>query len=199
VSRQPASASWSSTSGNQVIDRSVSSRFDLRLEFRLSLVKRHASATLKHLSEGRPDLRLDWFWATLVFWRWLTVALRPKSESEAMRPEARAISSYPDQPIPEKVNVEKIETPFQPAAPGAKLFEQHSVVRNSLLLPPSLASLFEVRFANQCSNMVRALTKSKAENSLAIERPHWCMRASAQREDQSGGTNQLPHVQGRIA
>jgi hypothetical protein len=145
----------------------------LRLEFRLRLLKRHASATLKHLSEGRPDLRLDWFWATLVFGRWLTVALRPKSESEAMRPEARAKSRCSDQPIPEKVDMEKIDTPFQPAAPSAKLFEQHSVVRNSLLLPERLASLFEVRFPNQCFDIVRALAKSKAENSFAIEWPHW--------------------------
>jgi hypothetical protein len=90
-----------------------------------------------------------------------------------MRPEARAISRCSDQPIREKVNVEKIDTAFQPAAPSAKVFEQHSVVRNSLLLPKRLACLFEVRFANQCFNIVRALAKSKAENSFAIEWPHW--------------------------
>jgi hypothetical protein len=144
----------------------------LRLEFRLRLLKLQARATLKHLSEGGPDLCLDWFWATLVSWRWLTVALRPKSESEAMGPEARAMSNCSDQPIREKVNVEKIDTPFQPGAPSAKVFEQHSVVRNSLLLPKRIACLFQVRFANQCFHIVRALTKSKAENSFAIEWPH---------------------------
>ena len=65
------------------------------------------------------------------------------------------------------------DTAFQPAAPSAKVFGTTFCSPQLAPSPKRLASLFEVRFANQCFNIVRALAKSKAENSFAIERPHW--------------------------
>jgi hypothetical protein len=169
-----------------------SSNLNLRLEIRLSLLKSDVGATLKHLSEGWPDLSLNWFYSSITSQRPQTVAGRSKSKGEGMRPEARTVSAHSEQPILQKLDMQKIHRPWQPCA-LSKILEKHSVIGNSLAPIPSFASLFKVGLANERSDFIRALAKPQAENRLAVEWPHRSMGASAEREHQSGATNQLSH------
>jgi hypothetical protein len=169
-----------------------SSDLNLRLEIRLSFLKSDVGATLKHLSEGGSDLSLNWFYSAVTSQGPQTVAARSKSKGEGTRPEARTVSARSDQPILEKLDMQKIRRPFQPCG-LSKILEKHCVIGNSLSPIPSFARPLAVGLANERSDFIRALAKPQAKNRLAVEWPHRSMGASAEREHQSGATNQLRH------